>query len=104
MKTRGPEKSGNLLMKELIGTRITILEHPDTGLAGMEGVVLDETMGMFLVDDGEKRKKVPKKGGRFVFEDISDSSVKVTVLGADIQYRPEDRNKKLERKRSPRRR
>jgi ribonuclease P protein subunit POP4 len=102
MKERRNARIGNILLRELIGTRIRVLDHTDPGLSGREGVILDETMGTFLIDEQGSKRTIPKKGGRFRLWDPEDDSAAVDVCGKEILFRPEDRNKKLERKKLPR--
>ncbi len=101
MKERRNARIGNILLKELIGTRMRVLEHTDPGLSGREGVIIDETMGTFLIDEEGSRRIISKKGGRFRLWDPDDSSAAVDVCGGEILFRPEDRNKKLERRKLP---
>ena len=101
MRERRDVRIGNILLKELIGTRLRVIKHTDPGLSGREGVIIDETMGTFLIDENGSRRIVPKKGGRFRLWDTEDPSSAVDVDGKEILFRPEDRNKKLERKKPP---
>lgn len=60
-------------------------------LSGLEGRVIDETRGTFLVQTRRGRKVVPKQGARFVFPSLSARE----VPGEWLLVRPEDRTKRL---------
>ncbi len=98
MNEKGPGKVRNILLLELIGTQLRVLHHTDPGLIGREGIVLDETKGTFLLDNDGKRSVVPKKGGRFRLTGLESDLRSIEIDGSDILYRPEDRNKKLDKK------
>jgi ribonuclease P protein subunit POP4 len=100
MNSKGHDRNRNILMLELIGARLRVVQHTDPGLSDREGIVLDETMKTFLIDEDGKRTIVPKKGGRFSLASMKSGGQPILVDGSDIQFRPEDRNKKMERKRS----
>lgn len=83
--SRKPE---NLVRHELIGLPVMVVEHTDPGLEDKEGTVVDETMNtLTLLVKGDK-KKVPKKGARFLFNLEEES---VYVKGDLLVGRPEDR-------------
>ena len=77
---------------ELIGLLVTI-ESAHAGWNGLEGTVVDETKHTFLVELASgAEKRVPKSGNRFVFRVGNERFV---VLGDELQFRPEDRTKKV---------
>lgn len=77
---------------ELIGLFVTV-ESRHAGWNGLEGTVVDETKHTFLVErTSGPQATVPKPGQRFVFRVGNERFV---VNGADIQFRPEDRTKKV---------
>ncbi|MEA3558258.1 MAG: ribonuclease P protein subunit [Candidatus Thermoplasmatota archaeon] len=89
----------DLYIRELIGGEVRVLEHSDPAFVGLLGTVLDETMNTFLIRFGEVTRRVPKKGAKFEYmvKETSDG-VWVELDGDMLIYRPEDRTKKLERK------
>ena len=77
---------------ELIGLLVTV-ESAHAGWNGLEGTVVDETKHTFLVELASgAEKRVPKSGNRFVFRVGNERFV---VNGSDIEFRPEDRTKKV---------
>jgi ribonuclease P protein subunit POP4 len=58
----------------------------------MKGVVVDETKNTLVIDSGAKECMVPKPGNEFEF---TFESKRFRVSGSEIQYRPEDRIKKI---------
>lgn len=83
--------SKNLIYHELIGLDVIIADHVDRSLVGRRGKVVDEYMNVLIVDDGIKKIKVPKLGGRFIFKLPKED---VVVRGELIIGRPEDRIKR----------
>ena len=78
-----PRTPENLPRHELIGLEVTVEEHPDPGIEGLTGTVVDETRNFFEIDG----RKVEKKG-LFVFN-LEGEDVEIS---ADlIRKRPEDR-------------
>ena len=78
--------------RELIGLYVLISSrHPSWD--GLEGDIVDETRGTFLVETSKGREAtVPKAGQTFAFR-VGD--VRCAIRGEDIQFRPEDRTKKV---------
>jgi len=62
-------------------------------LRGLEGRIVDETRGTFLVETAKGRKRVPKQGSRFLFPQLS----REIVPGEQLLVRPEERTKRLAR-------
>ncbi|MEW6222301.1 MAG: ribonuclease P protein subunit [Candidatus Hadarchaeota archaeon] len=81
----------NLFRHELIGLEARVISNPDTGLSGVSGKILDETMGTLIIETKGGRKVVPKSKTTFV---ISLNNGEVTVPGDKILGRPEDRIKR----------
>lgn len=80
---------------ELIGLPVQIVESTDPGLAGLKGVVVDETLNTFLLErqpDG-KSLHVPKANNVFAFDDGEGDPVRIP--GDRIRFRPEDRIKRV---------
>jgi ribonuclease P protein subunit POP4 len=102
MKRKLLDPYRNINIRELIGIGIKVLKHPDLTLIGSTGKVIDETRNMFLVRMEDKDRKIAKKGALFEFTVTGPGGTKVILLeGDDLVHRPEDRTKKLERKRVP---
>ena len=97
----------NVARHELIGLLVTV-ESPSATMDGLEGTVVDETKHTFLVErTSGPTILVPKSGQRFVFRVGNErfvasrdatsrvDSATVVVDGDSIQFRPEDRTKKV---------
>ena len=87
----------NLLIHEMIGLRLEVLQSPDRKKQKMSGVVIDETKNTFVVRIAGDEKKVkeivvPKNGCVFRFE---VNGKKVDVDGNLIAIDPVERPKKL---------
>lgn len=81
----------NLIRHELIGLRAKVVESSNPSLLGIEGVIVDETKNMIVIDTGTKEVKIPKLNAKFHF---FLPKVKVEVSGRLLVGRPEDRIKK----------
>ena len=78
---------------ELIGLAVRVAAASDAGLVGLEGTVVDETLRTLVVRRGDGREsRLSKTGTTFEF---STAQGKVRVEGAAIEFRPEDRTKKV---------
>jgi len=89
----------NINIRELIGLEVTVVAHTDPTIEGLKGRIVDETRNMFLVRSEEKDRKVMKKGASFEVKVNGPKGVAVITLnGDDLVTRPEDRTKKLERR------
>lgn len=80
----------NLRKHELIGLRVEIVRATDPGLVGLQGVVVDESRNMLVLEAGGAEKRIPKQRSRFRFDVQGGSEVE----GDEIRFRPEDRVKK----------
>lgn len=80
----------NLGNHELIGLKVTVQKDDRTEY---EGLVIDETMNTFRLFSGTKHIMVPKEGRNFLFK--LDDGKTVMLKGKNIQFRPEDRTKKV---------
>jgi len=90
----------NINIRELIGLEVTVVAHTDPTLEGLKGRIIDETRNTFLVRSEEKDRKVAKNGARFeLMVNGPKGMVVITLKGDDLVVRPEDRTKKLERRR-----
>lgn len=78
---------------ELLGRRVRVQTSADAGLVGVEGRIVDETLRTFVVElPSGRRMRLGKRESVFV---IGTDSGEVSLPGAAIEYRPEDRTKKV---------
>ncbi|MEM0438192.1 MAG: ribonuclease P protein component 1 [Candidatus Micrarchaeia archaeon] len=82
----------NILVHELIGLKVRVVESLSRPHEGIEGVVVGETLNTLLVQSLKGKKRVPKKNTKFEFE-LPDGR-RVVVNGEDILNRPENRLKR----------
>lgn len=88
----------NILNHELIGLIVKVVKSTHQGYIGVEGLVVDETMKTLKVmDDKGTIKVVPKSCCTFRFK--LPSGVIVEVEGSCLLGRPEDRVKRLVKRR-----
>ncbi len=91
----------NIARHELIGLAVRVAGGPDSGLAGLEGRVVDESRNTLTIEAGGSEKVVPKAGFVFSFRlpgSPGDAPRWVKVDGDVIVARPEDRIKKKQPK------
>ncbi len=90
-RLEGPARA--LARGELIGRSATVVESTDKGLVGLSGVVVDETLRTLVLRNAEGREvRVGKAENVF---DFASPAGPVRVLGAAIEFRSEDRTKKV---------
>ncbi len=77
---------------EFTGSDLEVVESTHQGYEGLNGKVIDETKNVFLIEDEEKEKKIPKKGNRF---ELTIDGRHNILDGNNLTHRPEDRIKKL---------
>lgn len=78
---------------ELIGLPATVVASTDPGLVGLAGRVVDETLRTFTLRRADGREvRVGKAESTFEF---ATPRGPVRVSGAAIEFRPEDRTKKV---------
>ena len=80
-----------IIKDELIGRFVTIKECTDPAWVNISGIVIDETKKTFLIDVGNRQKRIAKNTAAFEFE---FDGKKTIVEGFRLLYRPEDRIKK----------
>ncbi|MDD3492720.1 MAG: ribonuclease P protein subunit [Candidatus Thermoplasmatota archaeon] len=73
---------------ELIGLPVRIQNCTDPSLQGVEGRLVDETKNTLVIGTPHGVKRVAKDIATFVIDGV-------TVRGADIAFRPEDRIRKI---------
>ena len=80
--------SKNFLRQEFIGLKAKVLESSDASLEGIEGVIIDETKNMLIIET--------KKGIKKIAKDIAIFEINGNIVdGKKIKYRPEDRIGKI---------
>lgn len=82
----------NILIHEIIGLKVEVVDSLNKSLIGLKGKIIDETMKTLIIHTSKGRKVVEKKVAVFVFE--LPSGLKVKVEGKYLVGRPEDRLKR----------
>ena len=77
--------------EEFIGCTVIIEDCTDPTWIGKEGIIVDETKHLFLIDINNTIKKIEKKTAIF---QVSLPERTIRIKGSEINYRPEDRIKK----------
>jgi ribonuclease P protein subunit POP4 len=78
---------------ELIGLAAVVVASTDPGLVGLSGEVVDETLRTLSLRRGDGRiVRLGKRGSTFEF---ATGAGPVRIAGAAIEFRPEDRTKKV---------
>ena len=97
MKRSVPKLDGearNVGKGEIVGMRVTIVKSPDAGIEGTIGHVVDETLKTVSIRRQDGRiVKYAKAACVFGFEVPGRGMVEVPGLA--IEFRPEDRIKKV---------
>jgi ribonuclease P protein subunit POP4 len=81
----------NIVMQELIGLEIEVVNSSDISQIGTSGTVIDETKNTLLVKTVHGTKRVIKKISTFKFVAGKD---KFIVDGEEINFRPHERIEK----------
>ena len=76
---------------ELIGRYVRVKTCTDPTMRSMEGIIIDETQQMLLVESKGKQKWIAKQIATFLF---SSQYEKDELKGSHIRFRPEERVKK----------
>ncbi len=84
----------NIFFHVLVGLEVCILSHPDPGLVGLCGIVVEETARTLVVEAGGRRVRVTKRDAMFEFRVGRES---VIVEGELIVGRWSERLKRLEK-------
>jgi len=74
---------------EFIGKKAKVVNSKNKNMK-IEGTIIDETKNMFIIREGDKKKKVTKKGNTF---EIIIKTNKVRINGDLLLARPEERIK-----------
>ena len=78
---------------ELIGLAAAVVDSTDKGLVGLSGDVVDETLRTLSLRRADGTVvRVGKRGSTFEF---TTAKGPVRVVGAAMEFRPEDRTKKV---------
>ena len=78
--------------REFIGLEAEVLESTCAEYLGIRGRVVDETRNTLTIEQDGKEKMLPKACCKFKFVEGSESYI---VAGDEINFRPEDRIKKV---------
>ena len=75
---------------EFLGRKVCVEKHSDGSIAGVVGVIIDETRETVLLSSSDGNKRVAKNGAMFKFEN--------TLLNGNLlKYRPQDRIRKVKK-------
>lgn len=77
------------MRSEFIGMNV---EVQSLGCGSFCGAIVDESKNTFTISKGDREVTVPKSSSEFLFTYQGES---VLIHGSEIQYRPEDRIKKI---------
>ncbi len=100
MVSLNPIDPENIHRHELIGLKIEIIQSTDKQMMGMNGLVVDETKNLLIIDSSKtdsNRVRIPKKDCVFRFS--LPSGEQVDVDGRLLKLKPENRLKNVMRKR-----
>jgi ribonuclease P protein subunit POP4 len=82
----------DILKAELLGCNCTIADSPNRPLVGLSGRIIDETQNTIVIQTKERNRRIMKKGSIFI---ITIKDKKYQIKGDLINFRPEDRIKKI---------
>ena len=85
----------NLIYHNLVGLTVRITDSTDPTQVGLEGRVIDETSRTLTIATDRGNRMVPKINSQFAFY----LPAKVLVQGSEIALSPEERLKRLQRRR-----
>jgi ribonuclease P protein subunit POP4 len=85
----------NLIYHDLIGLNVRIAVSTDPTQIGILGNVVDETANTLTVSTTRGEKMIPKRNSRFSFYLPQE----VMVDGSEISFSPDERLKRLQRRR-----
>ncbi|MCX8206318.1 MAG: ribonuclease P protein component 1 [Methanothrix sp.] len=85
----------NIARHELIGLTVEVIDTPNRTMAGMRGLVVDETRNTFVIETQRGLRRVPKAHTSFIFT-LPDGQ-KVRIAGSVLISQPENRiNKRMQ--------
>ena len=79
-----------MIHKEFIGKKAKVVEAANKDLENIQGIIIDETKHLFVVETNVGIKKVPKKGSTF---QIEMENKKFNINGDLLLASPEERIK-----------
>jgi ribonuclease P protein subunit POP4 len=80
----------DILKRELIGQKISVIGSKNNSLVGISGEVIGETKNTLLVDDGKKKRILPKQD---ITIETEFEGKKIRLNARSIAKKPEDRIK-----------
>ncbi len=87
-----PPNPKNIIIHELIGREVVVINHTDPTLIGIRGIVVNETLKTIHVLTKDGVKVVSKKNGTFCFH--IEGRRWTIVRGDEIFLRPHERTKR----------
>jgi RNase P/RNase MRP subunit p29 len=90
MRLTGEQK--RFLANELIGQNVTVENSSCKEWIGLSGSIVDETLHTFVIDTPRGRKRLSKASCAWYFP-----NARIRVDGQALEFRPEDRTKRLRR-------
>ncbi|MCF7861110.1 ribonuclease P protein subunit [Candidatus Woesearchaeota archaeon] len=78
---------GHILREEFIGLPCKVVTSSNINVAGMTGVIIDETLNTFVLRTASGDKTVMKKGSRFIITKDKD----YMINGDKVCKRPHER-------------
>ena len=91
MKTKLTSAEAEILVGELIGKHVKIVNSSRQEIIGIQGIIIDETMKILTIKTTKKEIKVPKEHTVFDFNGTK-------IKGEMLNFRPHERIKKYWRK------
>ena len=89
----------DILLGELIGKQIRIIQSTDKALIAMKGIVMNETKGLLelkkLPEDKNNPSKIIKIPKQNIIFELHDNEKRYEINGKNIVFAPEKRTKKL---------
>lgn len=87
----------NILSHLIIGLKVEIIKSTNPELVGLKGTIIDETKHLIVLSTSSGVKKIIKKESTLLI--TLPDGVRVVVEGVKLIGRPEDRVKRVQRKR-----
>ncbi|MBC7107986.1 MAG: ribonuclease P protein subunit [Methanomassiliicoccales archaeon] len=85
-------KKRDFMRGEFIGLEVEVISSNHPGYIGLKGRIVDETKNTLRIEKNGVEKIIPKAGNEFMF---TLNNEKIKIRGDEIQFRPEDRIKKI---------
>ena len=87
--------TSNIFYHNLVGLEARVASSTDPTQIGVEGKVIDETTKTLLISTTDGDKLIPKRISKFTFYIPNE----VSIDGKTIAFSPEERLKRLQRRR-----